>query len=489
MVSFVVEPGQEPLTADPQPKAPVGADLPSATGVAASGAWAAGALDTEAGLELWAQTLSIDAPPEPAEQAPLDDHLRLYLRDIGGVPLLTQEEEQTLGRQKELGEYLEELRATAPPMNGSTQAAHVVAEAYRQAAEQVERLLATDPEDPPAAAELLAQLQEFGRLIDPKLSEVAERLADYSDIQSPQDAHSLVQRVSTAVRFCPGWLLRWAAEGWGADGRPPPLDEAQAVLDLHQAQVEEHLSTITRGAAEAEGALAEANLRLVVAIARKYVGHGLSMLDLVQEGNLGLLRAVEKFDYRKGFKFSTYATWWIRQAISRAIADQGRTIRIPVHIVEAIARINRAQRSLMQELGRDPTIEELAQAVELPAERIREVMRAALEPVSLEAPLGGDDDDGSRADLVEDTAAAGPAESASRAMLRESLQDVLTVLDDRERLVLEQRFGLVDGRERTLDEVAALIGVTRERIRQIEAKALRKLRQPTRNRELREYLE
>ena len=441
------------------------------------------AADTEPNLDLWAQTLSLDARPEVVEAPQLDDHLRLYLREVGAVPLLTQREERTLGRAKELGEYLEIISQAL----GSRDAVTLIGECYGRLVERFDVTVETMEHQGVDADTLLGHIETLGDLIDPALAETTSRVSEHG--LAPQEARAAVVSASTAARACPGWLLRWAAENWAAEGLMPRQDEAISVLRLRLQQVEQHVATLTQAASEAEDALAEANLRLVVAVARKYSGHGLSMLDLVQEGNIGLLRAVQKFDYRRGFKFSTYATWWIRQAISRAIADQGRTIRIPVHIVEIIAKINRSQRALMQELGRNPTIDELAQAVDLPAERIREVMRAALEPVSLEAPIASEDDDSSRGDLVEDATTAGPAESASQNLLRESLQDILNVLTDRERTILEMRFGMVDGRERTLDEVSTSLGVTRERIRQIEAKALRKLRQPTRTRELRDYLE
>lgn len=259
-----------------------------------------------------------------------------------------------------------------------------------------------------------------------------------------------------------------------------PLLSSEEEIDLAQ--------KIEEGSIYARKKLAEANLRLVVSIAKRYVGRGMLFLDLIQEGNLGLIKAVEKFDYRKGYKFSTYATWWIRQAITRAIADQARTIRIPVHMVETINKLIRVQRQLLQELGRDPSPEELSKHMDMPVDKVREILKIAQEPVSLETPIG-EEEDSHLGDFIPDDDAPAPAEAAAFTLLKEQLINVLDTLTPREEKVLRLRFGLDDGRARTLEEVGKEFNVTRERIRQIEAKALRKLRHPSRSKKLKDYLD
>jgi RNA polymerase primary sigma factor len=349
-------------------------------------------------------------------KAPTNDPVRMYLKEIGKVPLLTAAQEVDLARRIEAGEFATELRELTEEEDRVDQ------KRLRQVTESV-------------VAIREHQLDRFGKV-----------------------------------------------EGIGRDriGKTYKPKTREALDDF--------LRRVERDGQLAKRKLIEANLRLVVSIAKRYVGRGMLFLDLIQEGNLGLIRAVEKFDYSKGYKFSTYATWWIRQAITRAIADQARTIRIPVHMVETINKLVRIQRQLLQDLGREPLPEEIGRQMGIPADKVREILKVSQEPVSLETPIG-EEEDSHLGDFIEDSDAVVPVDAASFILLQEQLESVLHTLSEREKKVIQLRFGLLDGHPRTLEEVGREFGVTRERIRQIESKTLSKLRHPSRSQKLRDYLE
>ena len=422
----------------------------------------------------------------PDTGASLDDPVRMYLREIGRVALLTGEREVELARAMERGEYLRLLRAKLRADHGATLPPDTVGiEIYQSFVSNwphVEALL--DAVDEPRDTDLQQCLQRV-LPITRFPEETVERVADAAGLTKEALEESLRVRV-VEWELLPNRLrdlMRFTDPADWPDG-----ETALACLRADVAELGRRWDRKVQEGEAAKVALTEANLRLVVSVAKKYVGRGMSMLDLIQEGNLGLIRAVEKFQHHKGFKFSTYATWWIRQAITRAIADQARTIRIPVHMVETINRLIRTSRRLQQELGREPTSEEIGVEMQLDPDRVREIIKISQEPVSLEMPIG-EEEDSNLGDFIEDNKVLAPADAASRKMLKEQMDDVLGTLSERERQVLAMRFGLEDGRTRTLEEVGRAFGVTRERIRQIEAKALRKLRHPSRSKKLKDYLD
>jgi RNA polymerase primary sigma factor len=332
----------------------------------------------------------------------------------------------------------------------------------------------------------LESMERMGNLADVDVERM-QAIADRVGIDVALAA-KCVAELSILCRILPVDIREYLAVEMRRNGANPSPTFATQYFQQRTVYARDLLDDISYESQRARAALTEANLRLVVSVAKKYIGRGMSLLDLIQEGNIGLIRAVEKFEFRKGFKFSTYATWWIRQAITRAIADQARTIRIPVHMVETINKLSRLSRRLLQDLGREPTSEEIGMKMEMPAEKVREIMKVSQEPVSLETPIG-EEEDSHLGDFIEDQSALAPADAASHQLLKEQVDDVLRSLTHRERRVLQLRFGLDDGRQRTLEEVGREFGVTRERIRQIEAKALRKLRHPSRSKKLKDYLD
>jgi RNA polymerase primary sigma factor len=443
----------------------------------------------------------------------VDDPVRMYLKEIGKVPLLTAEEEVNLAKSIELGEqalvspalsaiHLYELGVETKKRMAVGRPKEFVDEATRFTLKSLRHTL----NDEEGGKELRRLTNRLLKLRDPlkaeanskEISTEAKILIDET-VALIDAARRDAERL--AFRILPQYAkIHGPAEGAERLGELVMLgQEIRDVLVKHLDQLVIADADEQRGLRrladeliqkgdDARHNLTEANLRLVVSIAKKYIGRGMSFLDLIQEGNIGLIRAVEKFDYRKGYKFSTYATWWIRQAITRAIADQARTIRIPVHMVETINKLIRVSRGLLQELGREPTAEEIAERMLITPDKVREIVKVSQEPVSLETPIG-EEEDSHLGDFIPDNQALAPSDAASHKLLKEQVESVLEGLTLRERRVLQLRFGLEDGRTRTLEEVGREFNVTRERIRQIEAKALRKLRHPSRSRKLKDYLE
>jgi RNA polymerase primary sigma factor len=453
--------------------------------------------EKEEGEEFPAEELEEVKPTPPlGEYEVIDDSARMYLQEIGRVPLLTVQEEKLLCQKIELGRYLEKVedsyfkkyRKFPSPVDVVI---HVISQLSKAhpIVEIIEEYLGIKHSSNVVETIQNAKFRAaIDAVIDPALIAAVAKGKD----KGAAAAENAIVNLSINSQLLPPQLLELLAKNktsWQKLKTLSANDKFSSELNAHSKEFKAYFERIKNEAKASEKHLTEANLRLVVSIAKKYIGHGMPLLELIQEGNIGLIRAVDKFQYRKGYKFSTYATWWIRQGITRSIADQSRAIRIPVHMVETINKLLRTTRQLVQELGREPSYEEIGNRMNIPPEKVESIMALFFrEPMSLDMPIG-EDADSRLGDLVEDHGSLAPTEATSQQLLREQIDKVLDELTEREKKVLQLRFGLKDGHARTLEEVGKEFNVTRERIRQIEGKALRKLRHPTRSRKLKGYLD
>ena len=435
-------------------------------------------------------------PAAPGEYDVIDDSVRMYLHEVGNVALLTAREERALCRKMELGRYVERLKDSQfrkyqkfpLPVDIVVHVISQLSKGY-PIVRIVEERIGID-----SSSNVVETIRnpEFRSAIDVVIApSLMVAVAEGIDGGTTADEEAIVN-LSINSQLLPGQLLELLARdktSWRKLKTLPGSSRFLSQLDSHSSECKAYFENVKTEAEASERHLTEANLRLVVSIAKKYISHGIPFLDLIQEGNIGLIRAIDKFQYRRGYKFSTYATWWIRQGITRSIADQSRTIRIPVHMVEIINKLLRTTRRLVQELGREPSYQEIGGSLDMSPERVEEVMALFFrQPISLDIPIG-EDGDSRLGDLVEDRGSLAPTDATSQQLLKEQIDQVLDELTEREKRVLQLRFGLKDGRARTLEEVGKEFSVTRERIRQIEGKAIRKLRHPSRSRKLKGYLD
>jgi RNA polymerase primary sigma factor len=433
----------------------------------------------------------LDAGDEPGI---VDDPVRMYLHEIGRVLLLTADDEKILAQKMEAGKRIKEIKESCILKSGRTPTATEIMLCMLKDLSRLMNILYLLREELniKPGKNFKEDISDV-TLINSISNEIDQRLTQNIAQKTGQPIPDIEQAIINLylnMSLLPKDFLDTMDDNIDSTDIER-LTTDQTFIDsisVYEDKFQAYIDQLIKDSDKAEKHLIEANLRLVVSVAKKHIGRGMPLLDLLQEGNMGLIRAVEKFDYHRGYKFSTYATWWIRQAITRAIADQARTIRIPVHMVETINKLLSVSRHLSQELGREPTPKEIGDELEISPEKVREIIKVSQLPISLEAPIG-EEEDSHLGDFIEDQNALPPPDAASRQLLKEQIEDVLDSLTPRERRVLQLRFGLEDGRSRTLEEVGREFNVTRERIRQIEAKALRKLRHPTRSRKLKDYLE